>query len=752
MSRSNQPRDPASNALIINNGTGFPQQGSWDWVQLGRSIVSFSVDALSRYCAGKVNPYTLVVAQAMCKIFHLAPTGRRNIGQALAGLTTIGSLSNILHFGFGAESPIHLLVKTEEGSICLALCAALSECYHRDVAVEVLLEIAASFVNVPGEYMPSSLEWKALVDMCSGTLSKASFPLRADHFMCLCRSLPSIGCSEPESIAAALLGIAKLSRKDVHSITVTGGRDAGWIAALAEWLFDLSIIISQSDGTILYFNRNKSDDYQLSIIFYVDDRTRTQLRTSDQTYVLKDATYLFESEGKGPGHLHVNGRLSWEEALSRAYTEDFELLSKNSHRSFGTILGCAASVFRAVSQGDPRVPRAYRQRWKAYSCDTYGSGFVDSATQRFPELVPMRKYMTKACGYDLETACEKYDNAMGLVKSHCKCEKCSETGLSESSASETKDCLDQPAPEDRDNRYGIGYFQTANRYCLLTSTETIISLSLMLARTDLVDPCLRPKRIGFEAAYVQQGSGGSTTSTQWNEESSTMGLITHCLNYEVAPTAGDETQMRRVLELFTGVESHTSEFHRMSACSMDGICVFSTLLIAPSDHSDAVGRLKIMPGQIVFNKKSYFVLRDASSQYHSDDMDRKIASFGPSLASPRLRVKEGTDSLKCMLEFLGDDEFKFEVERVSLRIGPCKLSELLFSRGSVFCKGINCRRVISDGDIVRQDDRTIRICLGERRMTLYSCSSPYQALALLSATEYFHGRYSTTELVDQQCL
>ena len=150
-------------------------------VDLLSKPLNVTVGVLQRYSADRVDLYASVVGQAMCTKFRLGAVGRKRLDEALSSLSAIGSLGDVLYFGFGVEDIVRSLAKKEEGAVCLALCAALRDCYHEDVAVEVLLELA-QLTSVPGEFMPSSFEWKGLLNACSGALATTTFSLQTEKF------------------------------------------------------------------------------------------------------------------------------------------------------------------------------------------------------------------------------------------------------------------------------------------------------------------------------------------------------------------------------------------------------------------------------------------------------------------------------------------------------------------------------------------------------------------------------------------
>ena len=120
----------------------FQQQGTVDWVNLGREIVSYSVNVLHRLSQANVDPYTVTVGQAMCQNLRFAGIGHQNVNKAMASLKSFGSIGDVLWFGFGIKTFPRILGRTDQGRTLLALSAALSECFHEDLAEEVLHEMA----------------------------------------------------------------------------------------------------------------------------------------------------------------------------------------------------------------------------------------------------------------------------------------------------------------------------------------------------------------------------------------------------------------------------------------------------------------------------------------------------------------------------------------------------------------------------------------------------------------------------------
>ena len=354
---------------------------------ISKMPVQTTLGILSRYSSARVNPYTALVGELLCQRFQLTAIGRRNLEKAVAGLRVVESLGDTLEFGFGVEDVVRTMAKTERGCICLALCAALKECYSEDVAVEVLLELAR-LINVDGQYMPSSQSWKDLLSACTGTLSASKFPYLAEHLMQLPKdglrlgsydsttvSMSSRGCSRPGSIAKALFGLARITQGELQAVTLYGGSDAGWLAAFAEWLLDLKVMISNFDRALYYINGDVEKIQVHIVMRKKSDEISPDILASETTFVLNDISQVFQREARSPDAAVVSGRLEWKHALSSAFLSDFKRLMEIP-QILGECIGSAARLLKGLNQAEEAFPFKYRLACTTYSDSAHGAGLV----------------------------------------------------------------------------------------------------------------------------------------------------------------------------------------------------------------------------------------------------------------------------------------------------------------------------------------------------------------------------------------
>jgi hypothetical protein len=652
--------------------SNFQQQGSLDWVNLAKQTVSFSVDIMARISAANVDPYTVIVGQAISENFPLAPIGHRNLQQALARLESYGSVGDSLWFGFGVRSFARTLGVTDEGSALLALCAALSECFHEDLAAEVLHEMAL-FYKAPEQLTPSTLEWAALVKACAGIFAATNFALIAEQFMSLDPSVKRLttfnddtrasptgrGCPSTEDLAAALIGLGRVSKKELSSISIKGGAAGGWLAAIALWLLDLSVAIFH-DQELLFTNSKEPLDAQIRISFDSDPhRDVTALEVVSSTFYLKNSAEFLHVEGEDAVLTTITGRLRWETCLSATFGEDFQKLVKTPH-TVGTAFGSAARILKAIARAEPSFDREVLQGCRSYFDAASGQGLVQNIIQWFPELEKTKPHMESNATATLLEAKTRYEQQLTMIGQICRCELC--TGNSSL---------------DSDN------------FCLVVLVETILVLSQALAGMT-VGKGIYPTRAGIEMFYTRQLMIRLDRKS-FGDKVDHIGLIFFVL--EATPIQYDnkeniaETRLLDASRLFAGRDTRLQDVpYGTSALTSGGICFYLDVLRELSLDRECAGRVHVVPGRIERDEKPFHLVvdRDHLNKYLTGPEDG-IANF----TKVSLSVKEKVRSLSI----------SFVISRESGRavhIAPASfVNDVCGARGLVNCDRRKCREIIS---------------------------------------------------------
>ena len=238
----------AVDRLAVGNGRcvrdpTFTQQGQVDWVSFGRTIYEASLAVMQRLSAADIQPVTHGGGLAIASRFHLSEVGKRRIHEALSSLRQHPAFESVIFFGFGYRSFVRLLSETQLGINCLASCSCLVDTHSEELAASVLSELWTT-EQFPKEYEPSYLQFLNLVKACAGVVAGTSFGstvyllLGEGQKMNLSFSRSASGAKD---IAQALHGVFSISRQQTERVTIMGGPDCAFIAAVAYWLLGLSV-------------------------------------------------------------------------------------------------------------------------------------------------------------------------------------------------------------------------------------------------------------------------------------------------------------------------------------------------------------------------------------------------------------------------------------------------------------------------------------------------------------------------------
>ena len=670
--------------------TSFPQSGTWSWVNLVDVGVQGAVKVLSRYSAAGVDQWSIIIGQLMCSNFRLSARGAKRLESAIMALKSMNSIGNMLHFGFGVDSVVRNLAATEEGGILVALCAAATEAFTLDHAAEILWELTRTF-RAPEKFVPSPLQWKALLKACAGVLATTEFPMMAEHLMHLHAENNRLsvgryelethqsarGVSSPDTIAEALLAIGKVSSGELMEISIVGGGDAGWLAAVAQWIFDLRIVIFNNDGEILHSKNVQESQPQVRFYFVKphEDTNDLKMTVGGKVWALRDITEIFFMNDNEFGSALVCSRVSWTSALSLTFGSEFKRLIE-MQRSFSRALLSAGRVFEGIATAETQTLTAERQYCQSYFKDGRGRGFLAFAMALFPELGPLASSTDPSVSHSFGSACESYDSSVAHIKMGCDCAIC-------------KQGIDDGIHEER--------------FCLLLLMEAIIVMVKSMSGVS-APPSLFPVRSGLEAFYRRQLKLHESGKLQARMQ--TYGAVGAVLEFNNAEcdewNIEESVAVRRVIDaarLFSGRNIESVD-HEQAAISISGVVVFLNTLLEgglPVDP-ELMGRCTVMPGHIEMHGRSYAHLVDLSdfNLVGMDNRKKRGASVGPDpLFDPStltdnyeqisLVAKEGVDSVKVGLSFQ-------EAARVrSVVLGPASLTErMLQATGLVACDGKTC--------------------------------------------------------------
>ncbi|KAI9667701.1 MAG: hypothetical protein M1821_000518 [Bathelium mastoideum] len=601
---SENSSDKDLSSIAVPGHATFNTQGSLNWADVASKPIEATVAILSRVSAAGVDPYTLLVGQHLGKAFELTSLGRKNITDAVMQLKSFHALGKTLWFGFGVNDLIRIMARTEEGKVCLSLCATLAACYDAMIAAETLLEMT-KLTRAPEHMMPSIMEWKSLVESCAGAFARSPFPKMAERYMqmhpegrimnCEAYSKDFIGrrsCAQPRELAKVLIAISQISRRELISVTVAGGSDTGWLIAFCEWHFQLVFrIIDGSSGDILYPRQDhdaNNGDVQINFIFEMAfpaknniEQHSTKLRLDEKIYRLGDATELIFTEDNhfSSARACVAGQIEWSTVLSEHFGIEFKMI-QGSKRAFGRAIGCFARILKAIVTGEKGTSIEERRRCPYYNDAAYGRGLIVGLVSRYPELAQLKVYMEEACCQTRNEALLDYESNYNALKEICDCGSC-----------HNSDVPGAPGSEER--------------YCLIILMELLIWTVRILSEV-IVPRDLSPSKLGLVALYDRLVTYSNIPSTGVSRYSMAM----------MFSSIGDPdfdgawSVLQSAATLFCGrVDPQSLSLNEHCALVCSGICVYLESL-CHFEPLNAIGRICIVPGRIQLHGRNYNQLID----------------------------------------------------------------------------------------------------------------------------------------------
>ncbi|KAL8925584.1 MAG: hypothetical protein Q9208_003476, partial [Pyrenodesmia sp. 3 TL-2023] len=236
----------------------FEQNGQVDWVEFGKSIWSASSVTLQRFASAGVQPITLGAGLALASGFTLDRVGKERMHSAIENLRGFWSFENLLYFGFGARSFVHVMADSQSGVNCIALCSALGE-VHSEHAAAWILDDLWKLYGYPAQFLPSHSQLTALVKACSGILARTEFSRISDRMLGDTLKIVPADLSNIEDIAKALKGLFRASQGDIARMTVMGGMNCAFIAGFAHWVLNLTVHVEDEAGRTIYQNASPEE-------------------------------------------------------------------------------------------------------------------------------------------------------------------------------------------------------------------------------------------------------------------------------------------------------------------------------------------------------------------------------------------------------------------------------------------------------------------------------------------------------------
>ncbi|MCJ1365372.1 hypothetical protein MMC16_004493 [Acarospora aff. strigata] len=653
-------------ALNISDGSSnFTQQGSLDWVQLANTTFGASVAVLGRLSASGVDPLTLVVGQAVSSKLKFSLTGLNRLQDALHQLKSFSTMGDLVWIGFGVKLIIRKLSETMNGLKCIMLCACISEVHSPDAGGMIMSELAHLY-GAPEDLLPSPLQWKTLVESCSGIFRSTNFGCVAEQFMSYSEKgrLCDRKGGDPRNVAEALDAIGCISSGSLTSITLRGGPACGWIAAVGLWFLGLEVEIRAPDGSTLYTS-TQDKPIHMTVIYGSAGASGTEI-ASKEYIVLNIIDFVHDRDFY---ENTISGTVSWESCIKQTFGIVGEQLL-GATNEVGSLIGYAARVFQGcataglyakiagsmITKSSNGKSFTSHRRWYGYNDGQYGRGFLQSAISWFPELGCMQIIMETGYNVSYENAICHYKDILLSLSRRCPCKVC--TGSQKNPVSD--------------------------EFCLPILAEVVIILVWNFSSLSLSVP-LNPTRVGLESV-----------------------LMFYKLNRFESVSFGDIARLFRFLDMgsivaiarcvFSGGGLDIFDAVVVAAASHRGVCYYMDILLEVSDQPQKVTLLHVLPGCIESKKGrrisrivDHTHLYDPTMNYSADNYtplrslsDEIYSDTGSKDLRVTLILKETMSGFSVA--------FRFSNSEGMCEVGPYAiLHGMIRSLGLAVCPGHNCQ-------------------------------------------------------------
>ena len=686
-------------SLVIEPASsGFSQQGQLDWVNFGNTTVSASLSVLRRLSAAGVQIVTHCGGLYLGNSFIIGKTGERRMDEAIGNLQTASGFDKVLYFGFGYMSYVRILAETRPGINCIALCACLSDAHSEIVTARILAALWRE-LKFPQEYEPAHSQFLSLTRACAGVVATTTFGqtinvMKGDIGKSNDGKF-NTGISEPAEIAKALRAMFDISKGVKEGMTVIGGGEGAFIAALAVWLFNLTTTVEDDQGNFVFTSAADPEFAQVKVRYRSSNET-SEIQTRE-THVLGELGDLLITV-PDPRMRNLTSRVSWDRCLLRTFGTKFKRL-QGVPTLLGTFLGSAARIYAALAQGEYVGEEISKELFVNFANGSYGHGFVDSVGTIFPELKSdegLRGVMLRSVEATVSSALFKLEEVIESLKNICNCTIC-----------------------------GADRERITDGLCMPSIVVTISHLVVVLA--SVVQPSnLEPCAEGFESIYRQKELLWGKVVRSSDQKSSLLyeilGLARIGESQQHRSAATPAWLMSDVICIFTGNQQTSVEIERKNyetALSHCGICIYLEALESMTSDASLLRRVHVIPGHISWNDRVYGSVWDSAPRVLSADLD-EITFNEDVTRTPSLCDRPEDMQIKALVsEIISDDResivyyYKVTLAHGAVLVRPGFVTACILKRtGLLGCKrnegtcedklAFKCNVVIKGWDLAAQ--------------------------------------------------
>ena len=424
--------------------------------------------------------------------------------------------------------------------------------------------------------------------------------------------------ASPQSTAGVLNALFKVSRREVENITVFGGWECSFIAALSQWLFKFTTSVEDEDGTLIFTSAPNNELAQVRI-HYASDAV-PELQLTKTTYILKDSRDLWQHDEPEMSR-HLIYRVPWDSCLSRVFSSSVVHSLLALPMCVGEFLGSAARIYGALANAEEDVAEFSRSDYIDFAEASYGRGYTASVEKTFPELAcgeGLREIMFKQLQKSVGGAVVCLELAVQNLKRLCACSICNG---------------DMPKFRDGEGKMRlimdkVIMSSSPGTVCLVGMVLSVQNMVRIVASVQLEAP-LQPTASGIEHCYESQATAWLqyTNSTRDSKPHEFLKFIAKALHLTIERRDMKEKEklyfvrksqennlsllLQEVAQVFIGrnyVDGVNNS--RVSAISQSGICIYMESLQSVRCHPNLLRKLHILPGHIERGSRIYSELLD----------------------------------------------------------------------------------------------------------------------------------------------
>lgn len=165
----------------------------------------------------------------------------------MPSLTFCSSFGDVVWFVVGNQHILRVLVQSSEGTSLVSFARYWAKViiYPHLPSCYIMAKCACS----PKSLKKSVAQWDALVKVCSGVLCYTTLGLRVDQMLELggydAGSAVFEGAGHPQDLAVVLVAIGSIAACRLLKVTVIGGPLCTWVAAVADFVFGLRVVLRE---------------------------------------------------------------------------------------------------------------------------------------------------------------------------------------------------------------------------------------------------------------------------------------------------------------------------------------------------------------------------------------------------------------------------------------------------------------------------------------------------------------------------